>query len=566
MRVWQTLLFAVVPAVVVYSAHWFVAPALSARLHQPYLVTYLICWGTTEVGFFAAALIAYRAEGNPARWSAFVERYRLRRPGGGDLLWALGTLAAMGLSAAALGFSARWLGSLPAFAPHPVFPRELTPEALSGLVPGAFMGMGLKGAWWVLGVYALGWAFNILGEELWYRGFLLPRQEQSHARLAWLVNGLCFWVLHVVWKWNLIALLPGSLVLSYVAQRRRTTWVGLLAHGVLNVTPLVAIAAGVLGAGELARPSPGWLKGQTHAHTNNSGDSQTPPLDAAKWYARHGFDFVVFTDHNRVTQLPPVDGMLVIPGMEITQNLKTCAPPPPPGMACLLHVNALFIDPSKLAQLEETQSDEREALYGRAIDAAKKMGALAQVNHPNFMYGADEPLLEKLAARGAHWLEVANTQSDANNGGDASHPSTEQLWDAALTHGVKLFGMATDDAHHYDDAEAVRARGEPVFTGDHGFIMVHARKSPAELEAAVERGDFYSSNGPKLVALEVSDGGIRLETASEAELRFIGPGGEVVHSERGTRAWFERGDRAYLRAEARFDDGGTVWTQPLFAR
>jgi hypothetical protein len=308
-----------------------------------------------------------------------------------------------------------------------------------------------------------------------------------------------------------------------------------------------------------------WLKGQTHAHTNNSGDSQTPPLDAAKWYARHGFDFVVFTDHNRVTQLPPVDGMLVIPGMEITQNLKTCSPPPPPGMVCLLHVNALFIDPTKLAQLADSDGTEREALYGRAIDAAKQMGALAQVNHPNFMYGADEALLERLAKRGALLFEVANTQGDANNAGDETHPSTEQMWDFALTHGARLYGMATDDAHHYDDADAVRARGEPVFTGDHGFIMVHAKKSAADIQAAVERGDFYSTNGPKLASLDVSDGGIHLSTETAAELRFIGPNGELLHAERGTTASFALGGRAYLRAEARFDDGGTVWTQPLFA-
>ncbi|MFT3841677.1 MAG: CehA/McbA family metallohydrolase [Myxococcaceae bacterium] len=327
-----------------------------------------------------------------------------------------------------------------------------------------------------------------------------------------------------------------------------------------------------LSADAVPAPSPAidagevrWLKGQTHAHTGNSGDSHTPPLDAARWYARHGFDFVVFTDHNRVTQLPPVDGMLVIPGMEITQNLKTCSPAPPEGMVCLLHVNALFIDPTKLAQMAETESVEREVLYGRAIDVAKQMGALPQVNHPNFMYGADAPLLTRLDARGAHWFEVANTQGDANNEGDASHPTTAQMWNDALDHGARLYGMATDDAHHYDDAEAVRARGEEVFTGDHGFIMVHARKSPSEIKAAVERGDFYSTNGPKLIALEVGDGGITLQTGDEAELRFLrGPGGEVVSSI-GTRASFSIGDRAWLRAEAHFKDGGVIWTQPLFA-
>ncbi len=309
-----------------------------------------------------------------------------------------------------------------------------------------------------------------------------------------------------------------------------------------------------------------WLKGQTHAHTNNSGDSHTPPEQAARWYARHGFDFVVFTDHNFVTQLPPVGGMLVLPGMEITQNLKTCTPPPPAGMVCLLHVNALFIDPARVTQLAKADTDVREALYGRAVDAAKAMGALAQVNHPNFMYGADAELLEKLDARGAHFFELANTQPDANNGGDAEHPTTEKLWDEALTHGAHLFGMATDDTHHYDDADEVRARGETVYTGDHGYIMVRARKSAAAIREAVARGDFYATTGPRLARLEVGDGGISLELEGPepAEVRFIGPGGEVVHQAHAREAAFALGERAYLRAEVETEDGGRLWSQPLW--
>jgi membrane protease YdiL (CAAX protease family) len=47
----------------------------------------------------------------------------------------------------------------------------------------------------------------------------------------------------------LVALLPGSLFLSYVAQRRKSTWVGVIAHGALNFAPVVAITAGVMGWG-----------------------------------------------------------------------------------------------------------------------------------------------------------------------------------------------------------------------------------------------------------------------------------------------------------------------------
>jgi membrane protease YdiL (CAAX protease family) len=247
MRIWQSLLFTAVPAALIYVAIWVVAPAITSGLSQPFLVGYLICFGATEVGFFAAALVAYRAEGNPPNWRAFTQRYRLGRPCRGDIVWAIATLAVMLITYLGLGFTAQWLASIPAFSPHPVFPPELRPDAQANLVIGVFMGMHIKGAWWVLVAYVIAWLFNVFGEEMWYRGFMLPRQELAHGRLGWLVNGLSFTLLHIVWKWNLLALLPGSLFLAYAAQHRRSTWIGIVAHGALNFTPIVVIAAGVIG-------------------------------------------------------------------------------------------------------------------------------------------------------------------------------------------------------------------------------------------------------------------------------------------------------------------------------
>jgi len=269
-----------------------------------------------------------------------------------------------------------------------------------------------------------------------------------------------------------------------------------------------------------------WLKGQLHVHSANSGDSKTAPEQVAKWYAQHGYDFIVFTDHNHITSLPPVDGMLALPGVEITQNLDTCEPPPPQGMQCLLHVNALFVDPSREVELKPLKSAAREDVYGRAIDAAKEMGGIAQVNHPNFHYGADAALLVKLAARGARLVEIANEAVDSNNEGDASHPSTEALWDAALDAGARLYGTATDDAHHYYDADEVRAKGETAFTGDRGFVMVHARKTPQDIREAIERGEFYASTGLVLSGAG-HDGGYTVERGMLGRTTITGPEGRA---------------------------------------
>ncbi len=50
-------------------------------------------------------------------------------------------------------------------------------------------------------------------------------------------------------------------------------------------------------------------------------------------------------------------------------------------------------------------------------------------------------------------FEVANEAVDSNNEGDATTPSTERLWDQVLDAGGRIYGVASDDAHHYADAD-----------------------------------------------------------------------------------------------------------------
>jgi len=78
-------------------------------------------------------------------------------------------------------------------------------------------------------------------------------------------------------------------------------------------------------------------------HTDASGDRHTPAESAVTWYARHGFDLVVITDHNVIAPPPANPANLVFPGVEVTQDYSTCVPPEG-DTPCRIHVNALFVD------------------------------------------------------------------------------------------------------------------------------------------------------------------------------------------------------------------------------
>ena len=304
-----------------------------------------------------------------------------------------------------------------------------------------------------------------------------------------------------------------------------------------------------------------WLKGQLHAHTSGSADSRTPPEDVVRWYEDHGYDFLVLTDHNQITRIPSNGSMLVIPGVELTQNLETCSPPPEPGKHCLLHVNALFVaDDARLEGFPPTDNvSARAELFERALAQTDAMKGLAQINPPNMHWATDARLLASLAKRGALFVEIAN----------AAHPSVESLWDQALTAGARLWGVATDDAHHDADAERVRAAGGQAFVGDRGFVMVRASRDPAQIRAALEEGRFYSSTGVRLARAEVKDGRLEIDVAAgnpgEHHFVFIGRGGEFLGETRGRSGRFDLdyAPAGYVRAVVTDQAGQKAWTQPV---
>lgn len=101
--------------------------------------------------------------------------------------------------------------------------------------------------WWIPVVYFIGWILNILGEEFWYRGWMLPRQEVAFGKFAWLVNGTVFTLQHWMQPWNFLVILPGALFMSFVIQLRKNTWIGIIQHGLMNLGLLIHIIKGVIG-------------------------------------------------------------------------------------------------------------------------------------------------------------------------------------------------------------------------------------------------------------------------------------------------------------------------------
>jgi hypothetical protein len=315
-----------------------------------------------------------------------------------------------------------------------------------------------------------------------------------------------------------------------------------------------------------------WLRGSTHVHAKPSGDSSEPIDSVVRWYETHGYDFIALTDHNRVSEVDgntagqvavraPAPGLIVLAGTELTHNRKDCEPPGDESRNCRIHVNALGVTARPAGKLEWTddKSPKRVELYAKAFATARELGAsVVQINHPQYYWGMTPKVLTAIG-KGAQLLEIANVQFAKWNAGDDHHPSTEVLWDAALANGVTLWGVASDDAHDYDN-------GSGPYPPGGGWVMVKARRDPAAILAALAAGRFYASTGVTLSRAERVGDELVVEVApgtpNQHAIAFI-ENGKTVATVSGPSARRALPRSGYLRAVVTRDDGKQAWVQPV---
>lgn len=323
----------------------------------------------------------------------------------------------------------------------------------------------------------------------------------------------------------------------------------------MTLAGAAAWALAALGSGGATQAPPmNWYKGNLHTHTLNS-DGDSTPSEVAAWYRGHRYHFLVLSDHNYFTEVEGLNAVhgarerfLLIPGEEVTDRFESKP----------VHLNAYgqrgLVEPAHGATLVETVQ--------RNVDAIRQAGGLPSLNHPNFGWAFTSRDL--LGVRGLAMFEVYNGHPQVNNAGGGGAESLDEMWDALLTAGRRLWGIAVDDAHHF------KVWGRQYSNPGRGWVMVRAPALTAEnILRALEAGNFYASTGVELAAVEASPEGLRVEIKADGPLRyttyFIGAGGRILDKSFGTAASyrFRDGDK-YVRARVVASSGDVAWTQPVF--
>ena len=213
------------------------------------LVSYLAAVCVPLSLLFAAAMIGYhRVEGHPLTWKAFSARMRYPRLKAKDFLWGFGIfflgLVSYGiLSQISLGLIRAGVIPMPDNLPALVDPRiNMSLETLSQAAGGQ-----IRGQWSLVLLALVTYFFNIVGEELWWRGYVFPRQELVFGRYVWLIHGLMWAGFHAFKWWDVLALVPVCLMASYSAQKLRNNWPAFIGHALTNFLMLPLVIAAVAG-------------------------------------------------------------------------------------------------------------------------------------------------------------------------------------------------------------------------------------------------------------------------------------------------------------------------------
>jgi membrane protease YdiL (CAAX protease family) len=221
---------------------WVVGPWLAGRLDGPLALTRTLI-GLLTVGliwqFVLVVLLVYRERGS-LRWPVLKDALWLQAPRSpttgrvGGRLWLV-------LIPALLIFAAE--GLFPFLNVIPSVPSHDLTVFVGSDAFAAFM----SGNWvWYAVLVALIVFNTILGEELLFRGVLLPRMKGAFGRWDWVANGVLFAAYHLHMPWVIPATLLDTFALSYPSRRYRSALIGIIVHSSQSVLVLALILPLVL--------------------------------------------------------------------------------------------------------------------------------------------------------------------------------------------------------------------------------------------------------------------------------------------------------------------------------
>lgn len=213
---WKSILYFAIPALLMQGMY-HVVMRITDYLGYRLFFTFVIGFGIPSILLLVGALLLYRSE----RSGSIRERFRLQKLDANGWIWTI-LLCVIWIAVPIvmrpvnLWLQSHW------FPPDKLWIRMMEPD------PNYFMEVRIGP--WVYGVMIIFVILNVFGGELFWRGYIFPRQELAFGSRTWLIHALLWILFRSFLPWELATITVLGFALAYVVQRTRNTWTSILAH------------------------------------------------------------------------------------------------------------------------------------------------------------------------------------------------------------------------------------------------------------------------------------------------------------------------------------------------
>ncbi len=289
-----------------------------------------------------------------------------------------------------------------------------------------------------------------------------------------------------------------------------------------------------------------FYRGNLHTHSTRS-DGRLAPEAVCAYYRDHGYDFIALTDHFMERFGYPITDTTPYRTETFTTLLGAELHAPQTLYGELWHILAVGLPLDFPRNLPDETGVE---LANRALDA----GAYVAAAHPAW-YALSEDDVIALGDR----VQAIETI----NGISADHNDRIDSWymlDALLARGHRYHAIATDDAHFKEGFNDTLR----------GWVHVKSQAlTPEALLDALKAGHFYSSTGPVIHDVQITDDSVIVHCSPAQAVFVTGRGARASHVHGGgiTRAELtlrRLENPTYMRITVRDVHGGRAWTNPIW--
>ncbi len=240
---WQILAIWASVALPMGLLYWVVMPILIPHLTVEPGFVYLVLITVVMIWQGVVAFMLLRREVKPFTWEGLKERLWLytpsnpktRMPSKRLYLWTIPLIVVIQVAFRALGpLDALWVKALPFLEPRPY-------AVIQNLAGPAV------GQWWLLGVELVLIVFNyLLGEELIFRGILLPKMKGVFGKWDFIANAVLFETYHLH-KFEILPEVLVNWINPWLTKRFKSYWVAVIIHGSEALILLVLFPMAIMG-------------------------------------------------------------------------------------------------------------------------------------------------------------------------------------------------------------------------------------------------------------------------------------------------------------------------------